>query len=253
MKRISFKENKDSKVLKLVKEVRKEQPRAGTKKVYNYIKPKLREENIKIGRDKLYATLKANDLLVERKKRYSKTTYSNHEYAVAPNRIKELEVTKPNQVFVSDITYITLKRCFAYLFLVTDAFSRKIVGFHLTLDLTHHSALLALHMALSSVKDSDDIIHHSDRGSQYCCHEFLRYLKDHNMCSSMTDESHCYQNAIAERVNGILKDEFKLDAVFEDFGQALRAVVRAINIYNTKRAHWSLDLHTPDEVYSKAA
>lgn len=192
-------------------------------------------------------------MLVERKKSYHKTTYSDHDYAIAPNRIKGLEINQSNQVFVSDITYLTLKGRFAYLFLVTDAFSRKIVGFHLSFDLTHHSALLALEMALSSIKDPTGIICHSDRGCQYCCHEFLKYLNENKMLSSMTDASHCYQNAIAERVNGILKDEFNLDAVFENFAQAHRAVVKAIVIYNTKRGHWSLGLKTPQAVYSKAA
>ena len=192
--------------------------------------------------------------MVRRKKSFSKTTYSNHDYAVAPNRVKDLEVTAPKQVLVSDITYIRMARKeFAYLFLVTDRFSRKIMGYHLSRDLTHHSALLALDNAVQKMGDVTGAIHHSDRGCQYCCHEYLRYLDEKQMLASMTDESHCYQNAVAERVNGILKDEFNLDAVFDNFDQMQRAVARAIIVYNTRRTHWSLDLRTPQEVYQQAA
>jgi putative transposase len=233
--------------------VRQFQKRVGVKKIYSHIKPALAREKVKLGRDKLFDLLRAEDLLVERKKRYQRTTYSNHNYAVAPNRIKNLEISHPNQVFVSDITYVTLKNRFAYLFLVTDAYARKIVGYHLSLDLDHNGALLALDMALRKVKDPRGIIHHSDRGCQYCCHEFLQYLAAYGMCSSMTDEAHCYQNAIAERVNGILKDEFDVDLVFDNFNLALSAIRRAIKIYNTKRLHWALDLKTPEAIYQATA
>lgn len=239
--------------LKLVREVRKDEPRTGTRKLHDRIQPKLRLVGQSIGRDKLFETLRDEEMLVKPKKRFQKTTYSNHSYAVAPNRMKESVITRPNQAFVSDITYITLAHGFAYLFLVTDAYSRKIVGYHLSRDLSHYSALLALSMALAGISDSSGILHHSDRGCQYCCHEFLRYLAEHKMLSSMTDESHCYQNAIAERVNGILKDEFNLDAVFSSFQDAKRIIPHAIFIYNSKRTHWSLGLQTPEEVYARAA
>ena len=251
--RLANHKDTSTRIVELVRQVRRDQPRVGTKKAYSHIKPTLQRETLKCGRDKLFDILRANDMLVVRKKRYEKTTYSEHDYAVAPNRIKDIEVTEPNKVYVSDITYIRIKSSFAYLFLVTDAFSRKIVGFHLSRDLTHHSALLALNMATSHLSDPRGIIHHSDRGCQYCCHEFLDFLQQLNMASSMTDSSHCYQNAIAERVNGILKDEFSLDAVFTDFDSAKRAVVRAVLVYNTKRLHWSLGLKTPNQIHQLAA
>lgn len=192
-------------------------------------------------------------MLISPKKRFQKTTQQNRDYAVAPNLIKDLVVERPNQVFVSDITYITLARGFAYLFLTTDVFARKIVGYHLSRDLSHHSALLALDMALRGVSNIDGLIHHSDRGCQYCCHEFLEFARSYGIRSSMTDEMHCYQNAIAERVNGILKLELNLDAVFPDFKTAKAAVEKAIHVYNSKRTHWSLGLKTPDQVYQLAA
>lgn len=240
-------------VLRLVKEIRVDEPRTGTRKLHDRIAAPLKVLGTTIGRDKLFDTLREEHMLVTRKKRYQKTTYSKHEYAVAPNRIKELEITKPNQVLVCDITYVALNRGFAYLFLVTDAFSRKIVGSHLSRDLTHYSALLALDNALQGIKDPRGVIHHTDRGCQYCCHEFMAFLKLRGILSSMTDESHCYQNAIAERVNGILKDEFNVDATFSTFDLALVAVKKAVRIYNTKRTHWSLNLGTPEEVYAQAA
>jgi len=129
----------------------------------------------------------------------------------------------------------------------------RIAGYHVSRDLTHYSAILALDNAIRFMGDVKGTIHHSDRGCQYCCHEFLKYLGEHNMLSSMTDDCHCYQNAIAERVNGILKDEFNLDAVFETFKELQLAVAKAIFVYNTKRTHWSLGLKTPEQVYKEAA
>ncbi len=155
---------------------------------------------------------------------------------------------------VSDITYVRLGASgFVYLFLVTDMWSRKIVGWHLSRDLSHHSALIALDNAVQVLGDVIGIVHHSDRGCQYCCHEYLAYLASVKMLPSMTDDNHCYQNAVAERVNGILKDEFNIDAVFVSFIDAHKAVATAIEVYNTKRTHWSLSLQTPDQVFLKAA
>lgn len=244
------KTRKDAVVLKLVDNLRQDQPRVGTRKLYQH----LSEQGIGVGRDRLFDVLRNADRLVRRKKRFEKTTYSKHVYAVAPNLIQGKAVRRPAQVLVSDCTYLRLAGGkFAYLFLVTDAYSRKILGFHLSRDLSHYSALLALDNARTELHDTNGVIHHSDRGCQYCCHEYLAFLKKYGMEPSMTNESHCYQNAIAERVNGILKDEFNLDAVFLSFEQMLSAVRNAIKVYNTKRMHWSLGLKTPAEVYLKAA
>lgn len=211
------------------------------------------KEDISVGRDKFFMLLKEHDLLVKRRKKGTRTTYSNHEYAVSPNRIKKLSVTAKDQVFVSDITYLRLEKRFYYLFLMTDLYSRKIVGYYLSDNLKHDGALKALAMALRGVKNSKGIIHHSDRGCQYCCHEFIKQLNKRGMLSSMTDESHCYQNAVAERVNGILKDEFFLDSVFPNKWSMQSAVKQAILVYNNVRLHYSLGLNTPNSVYKNAA
>lgn len=237
-------------MLKIVDEIREDEPRVGTRKLQNRLISSGRE----IGRDFLFSLLRRTDRLIKPKKSFVKTTYSQHSYVIAPNRIKMLTVTAPKQVLVSDITYIRIARGeFAYLFLVTDKFSRRIVGYHISRDLTHYSALLALDNAIKFMGDVAGTIHHSDRGCQYCCHEFLKYLGEHKMLSSMTDESHCYQNAIAERVNGILKLELNLDAIFENFKELKFAAAKAIMVYNTKRTHWSLGLKTPEQVYREAA
>lgn len=207
-----------------------------------------------IGRDKLFTLLREKGRLVKRKKRATRTTYSRHSYAVAPNRLKGMDVTAPRQVVVSDITYLRVGvREFAYLFLVTDLYSRKIVGWHLSRDLSHNAALIALDNAVQLMGDVTGLVHHSDRGCQYCCHEYLRYLGAVGMVPSMTDENHCYQNAVAERVNGILKGDFNLDAVFISFTAAQQAVNRTVTVYNTIRTHWSLGLRTPDSVYQDKA
>ena len=207
----------------------------------------------RIGRDRLCALLRTTGRLVQRKPRYTRTTYAQHGYAVAPNRLKPTRVTAPRQVVVSDITYLRLTHTFVYLFLVTDLFSRKIVGWHVSRDLSHHAAVIALQRAIDTLGDVHGVLHHSDRGSQYCCHDYLQQLAAVRMLPSMTDENHCYQNAVAERVNGILKDEFDLDAVFPSVSAVVHAVERAITIYNTVRTHWSLDLQTPDHVFYQAA
>ena len=240
-------------LLKLVENERGEQPRVGTRKLLRHIQPGLRRAGFSVGRDKLFEILREERLLVRPKRRFSKTTYSRHRYTVSANLVKDFEIIRPNQVWVSDITYLSVGKGFAYLFLVTDARSRRIVGHHFSRDLSHYSALLALDVAVSAVENANGIIHHSDWGCQYCCHEYMNYLERHGMLSSMTDEAHCYQNAIAERVNGILKDEFDLDAHFIDFEQARSAVEKAIKVYNAKRLHFSLKLRTPQEVYAKTA
>lgn len=237
-------------VLKVVRHIREDEPRIGTRKLQD----RLEKQKKVIGRDKLFSLLREHRLLVPPKRSPVKTTYSRHSYAVAPNRVKNLTVTAPNQVFVSDITYLFIKQEKpAYLFLVSDLHSRKILGHHVTRDMSHYSAVLALNKALEQISDSSGIIHHSDRGSQYCCHEYLKELGRHQMIPSMTDENHCYQNAVAERINGILKIDLAMDQLFESFEHMQGELEKAISVYNHKRTHWSLNLKTPQEVYSQAA
>lgn len=237
-------------MIERVDEIRKDEPRVGTRKLQH----RLKSMGLAVGRDRLFSLLREQGRLVKRKKRYCKTTYSRHGYAVAPNRLRRMDVTAPRQAVVSDITYVRVgAKGFAYLFLVTDLYSRKIVGWHLSRDLSHHAALIALDSAVRALGDVTGIVHHSDRGCQYCCHEYLQYLGSVQMIPSMTDENHCYQNAVAERVNGILKDEFDIDGVFPSLIEAQAAVGTAIKVYNTKRTHWSLELRTPEDVYQQAA
>lgn len=225
----------------------------GGRKLYAALKDELRTAGVLLGRDRFFGVLQQHGMLVKTKRRWQKTTHSRHRYAVAPNRIRELRVTQANQVFVADITFISLKRGFCYLFLITDLNSRKIVGYKLARDMSHRGALAALEMATRGVKNTEGIIHHSDRGCQYCCFDFMDALTAKKMLSSMTDDDHCYQNAVAERVNGILKLEYFLDSTFTSIEQAQGAVNDAIRIYNSERPHWSLNLQTPDQVYSMAA
>lgn len=229
---------------------RRAQPRVGTRK----LQVALAAAGVPVGRDQLFTCLRETSRLVKRKRRGTQTTYAKHGYAVAPNRLKTMTVTAPRQVVVSDITYLRIaRRDFAYLFLVTDLYSRCIVGWHLSRDLSHHAAVIALAAAAEALGPVTGVVHHSDRGSQYCCHDYLAQLHTLRMLPSMTDENHCYQNAVAERVNGVLKDEFDLDADFPSFRDAQAAVAQAIATYNTVRMHWSLQLQTPHAVFHHAA
>jgi transposase InsO family protein len=248
--REEFYRKRDELIVREVKEFRREQPRSGGKKTLSCLRRALEQKNALIGRDRFFKVLRANHLLVKRRRKLPRTTYSRHSYAVQPNLLKKLALTGPEQAFVADITYLRLRSSFAYLFLITDAWSRKIVGYHVSTSLSHEGAKKALNMAQKNLGNLHGVIHHSDRGVQYCCHEFLDHLKKHGMRSSMTDENHCAQNALAERMNGILKDEYFLDLPFKVLPTIKVAVNDSVRIYNTKRPHWSLQLRTPDEVHN---
>lgn len=239
-------------VIRLVQKVRRYQPRIGGKKLYKLLKADLSEMDVRVGRDRFFELLGKNDLLVKRKKKYVKTTESWHYYHKYKNRLKEKQITGAHQAYVSDITYLRTQKGFVYLFLQTDAFSRMITGWHLSHSLAIEGAVEALKMSLRQCRDPYEVIHHSDRGIQYCCKEYVALLKKHNMIISMTEENHCYENAMAERVNGILKGEFLLDEEFPDKESALKAVREAIETYNTRRPHWSLQLSTPMQIHFAA-
>lgn len=240
-------------VVEKVREWRKKLPRSGGRKMHKLTREELAREGIVIGRDSFFKILGKNGLLVKRRKKCPKTTYSGHQYAVQPNLLKQMEVLAPLQVLVADATYIRLERGFCYLFLLTDVYSRKIVGYCLSRTLEHKAAVKALEMAYLEVGSLEGVVHHSDRGVQYCCHEFLKALAEKKMVSSMTDADHCAQNALAERMNGILKDEFYLDMRFVNYEQARRAVEQAVWLYNFERPHLSLHLETPNAFYKRAA
>jgi transposase InsO family protein len=245
--------NDDRKALDIVMSRRRILPREGVRKLYKAIKAELDAKRIKIGRDKLFDLLRTNQLLVKPKKAYHRTTNSNHRFYTHKNLIKDFVPTAANQVWVSDITYIRTLRGFCFLALITDAFSRKIVGYDLSNSLELSGSIRALKMALKKLPRNHRLIHHSDRGSQYCSHQYVKLLKKKEIRISMTQENHCYENAIAERVNGILKDEFYLDSCFIDKYYARKCARDAINNYNTYRLHLSLNYKTPNQVHKMVA
>jgi len=239
-------------IKQLVQTERAVQPRIGGLKLYHQLKTELEKAGVRIGRDRFFKVLKHQRLLLKALRKSPQTTNSRHNLPVFTNLIKDLYLTGANQVWVSDITYIRTHDDFAYLSLITDKSSRKIVGYHLGRTLTAQETLKALKMAVKEMPKGIFPIHHSDRGSQYCSHEYVNYLKDCNMRISMTEDNHCAENALAERVNGILKQEYFLSNEFRDFKQAHRAVTEAVNLYNTRRLHRSLKLRTPEEVHRAA-
>ena len=192
-------------------------------------------------------------MLIHRKKAYHKTTNSFHRFYKYRNIVKDMEITRPNQVWVSDITYIRTINGFCYLALITDMYSRKIVGYDLSNSLELAGCVRALQKALKQSGKRSPQVHHSDRGIQYCSNPYTQILKRKGIEISMTEENHCYENAIAERVNGILKDEFYLDQTFDSIQHAKRATKSAIDLYNQIRLHVSLDYKTPEMVYTNAA
>lgn len=229
-------------------------PRIGTRKLYYMLNNTLEKHRIKMGRDKLFDLLAEYGLLVRRRKRRKAiTTDSDHPYRKHLNLIRELEVNRSNQLWVSDITYLTAGEDFCYLSLITDAYSRKIVGYCLHPTLKRDGPINALKMALRSLPSapSSSLIHHSDRGVQYCCYDYTVLLENNGLSISMTEKSDPYENAIAERVNGILKSEFLLDQPFVHFEEALIAVSNAIQVYNELRPHASIDYLTPNQAHDK--
>lgn len=237
-------------VVDMVQKVRRQMPRLGGKKLYHLLGKDLRQVG-SIGRDKFFDILRDNDLLVVPKRSYTRTTQSYHRFYKWTNLVRDMQVTRSNQVWVSDITYLRTLKGFVYLFLITDLYSRKIVGWSLSRSLAIKGAMEALRMALRGRKDKAlPLTHHSDRGIQYCSTDYVRMLQKANVQISMTEENHCYENSTAERVNGILKDEFYLDHTFHDYLQALKAVRSSVEIYNNKRPHWALNLLTPEQVHA---
>jgi putative transposase len=237
-------------IINRVKELRRQMPRLGGRKLQYLLSPLLVQHGIDIGRDKLFDILADNGLLVRRRKRRRvATTDSNHPYRRYPNLVKDMEVLAAERLWVSDITYISLKEDFGYLSLVTDAYSRKIVGYCLYPTLKSEGPLQALDMALGQYGNSGNLIHHSDRGCQYCCQQYTGLLQTKGIRISMTEKGDPYENAIAERVNGILKGELGLDEDFDNFEQAKEAVDKAVDIYNTLRPHASCNYMTPQQAH----
>jgi transposase InsO family protein len=237
-------------MLDLVRAERKHQPRLGVRKLYYLIHQELKAAGVKMGRDRLFEELKKAGLLVERKaSEWPRTTNFNPNLPVFKNLIKRCQVTGRNQVWVADITYIRTQEAFMYLGLITDKWSRKIVGFHLGETLETASALKALAMALKGLKGNERPIHHSDRGCQYASHAYVNRVKRAGLAMSMTEKNHSAENALAERVNGILKQEYWLDANFGTVPEARKATIQGVHLYNNRRPHTALGFKTPGTVH----
>ena len=248
-KRLAF----EQQVIALVKQRRQSLPREGVRKLLKALDNDFKQQDLKVGRDALFNILRTHNMLTLRKKPTYKTTNSLHRFYKYKNCIKDLTITKPNQVWVSDITYIRTVKGFCYLALITDMYSRKIVGYDLSNSLELTGCVRALQKALEQSDQRSPQIHHSDRGIQYCSNIYTQILIKNNIKISMTEDNHCYENALAERVNGILKDEFYLDQTFDSIQQAKLATKNAINLYNEIRLHLSLDFKTPNYVHQYAA
>ena len=233
-------------VLSIVREIRARQPRAGCRKMLREVNRRLLHlGEAPIGRDHMFALLREEHLLVKPLKRRTYTTDSYHRFRTYRNLLKTVIPSGPNQAWAGDITYLRHRKGFSYLFLLTDVSSRKIVGYHISESLAAEGALKALRMACRQKNLSQGIIHHSDRGIQYCCDAYVEELKKHKMLISMTEINHCYENSLAERVNGTLKNDLLLGEVFLNHKQAVLSTKQAIAIYNNERWHESLDYDTP--------
>lgn len=245
--KVDFEKNvREQIIVKTVRTIRVRQPRVGGRKLHKML-PVI---EFKVGRDKLFDILEKHHLLVPPLRSYRRTTNSNHRFKKHRNLIRDKEVTRPNEVFVSDITYIDTWEGFCYLVLITDLYSRKIVGWDLSNSLAIEGCQRAARMALSGIKNCTNLTHHSDRGLQFCSSGFIEILRKYNVEISMTEENHVYENAVAERVNGILKTEFSLGQKLKSLEVAKRMVEEAIKIYNHERLHTSLNYRTPAELYA---
>lgn len=240
-------------VLELVRQIRGRHPRMGGRKLYELLKKTFAGMGIKVGRDTLFGILRDHELLIEPKRNFTVTTKSFGRFYQYKDHYNDQTFTSPNQAWVSDITYIRVGEGFEYLSLITDAYSRKIVGWELGPSLETKWTLEALKMALKGVKTTKvGIVHHSDRGFQYTSKQYTGLLEKNKMVISMGEAGNCYDNALAERVNGILKQEYLLDRKFKDSKAALACVKQAVQLYNQERPHMALNYKAPEVVHSAA-
>lgn len=217
-----------------------------------YLIKEMSDDQMGIGRDSFYGLLRRNGLLVRRRRTRIVTTYSFHWLRKYPNLIRDLTVTRPNHVWVSDITYVRTQEGFLYLFLITDLYSRRIMGWKLAENMEADNAVKALEQAIENAGEQvNGTIHHSDRGVQYCCEDYVRVLGSQRMKISMTENGDPYENAVAERVNGILKDEWLYEMPLKNKQQTSEILKRIVVLYNENRPHLSLQYQTPDKVYNK--
>ena len=249
-KRSRTSKNKAEQVVELVENIRMKMPKIGGRKLYFILNEPLK--TLKIGRDKFFNILKANHLLITPKRSYHITTNSHHRFRKHKNLVLDYQITKPNQVWVADITYIGNRKNPSYLSLITDAYSKKIVGHYVAENLTTEGSLLALKKAINTTELKElSLIHHSDRGLQYCSDEYQKILEKNNISCSMTQNSDPYENAVAERINGILKQEFNIDKFDVETKIKRKIVEESIEIYNELRPHFSNHYLTPNQMHKQ--
>ncbi|MGB4448089.1 MAG: IS3 family transposase [Cloacibacterium sp.] len=249
-KRSRTSKNKAEQVVELVENIRMKMPKIGGRKLYFMLNEPLK--TLKIGRDKFFNILKANHLLITPKRSYHITTNSHHRFRKHKNLVLDYQITKPNQVWVADITYIGNRKKPSYLSLITDAYSKKIVGHYVAENLTTEGSLLALKKAINTTELKElSLIHHSDRGLQYCSDEYQKILEKNNISCSMTQNSDPYENAVAERINGILKQEFNIDKFDVETKIKRKIVEESIEIYNELRPHFSNHYLTPNQMHKQ--
>ena len=234
-----------------VMSVRQRLPHLGTRKLYRLLGEEFKRQGIKMGRDKLFEWLRKESLLVVSKRKYVKTTDSRGWMRQYPDLSKGLDVSAPEQLWVADITYLPTRQGYGYLHLITDAYSKRIMGYQLSNHMGASATLEALEMALGDRRYQHSLIHHSDRGLQYCSKQYTTMLKAHNIAISMTQTGSPYDNAIAERINGILKQEFGLDEPFDNLCQAKQEVHQSVMLYNTYRPHLSNGYLTPEQMHGQ--
>jgi transposase InsO family protein len=240
-------------VLELVRRERWRQPRLGGRKLLHMLRPEMSRAGVRMGRDKFLELLGRHDLLILRRPVWPRTTNSGHGFRVYPNLARDLELTLPHQLWVADITYIRTLEGFMYLCLIMDAYSRAVVGYDCSESLQVEGALRALAMAQGQLPAGASAMHHSDQGIQYCCRTYVEAVEGRGMAVSMTEQNHCYENAQAERLNGILKQEYGLGGTFARKREVGPAVVEAIGLYNRHRPHLALGYRVPQEVHGQAA
>lgn len=246
-KAITFKEEI---IVQLVKNIRAKLPQVGTRKLLFLLEPELQSHQITIGRDALFNLLAEHKLLIRQRKRKAVTTDSRHWMRKYGNLVKTLVIDRPEQLWVSDITYIRLKNEWGYLSMITDAYSRRIMGIAFRRDMLAEGCVDALQMALSNrIYPQEQLIHHSDRGSQYCSGDYVDVLSQHNIAISMTESGDPYENALAERMNGIIKNEFNLQSSSLTFEQTHELILQSVELYNTLRPHSSCNYLTPAQAH----
>lgn len=243
----------DELIVSEVLKIRKNHRHMGGRKLFELLQPFLLEHQIKMGRDRLFDVLSANYLLVRRRKKQTITTNSYHRFKRYPNLIRDFIPNAPNELWVSDITYWRIKDYFNYISFITDAYSRKIVGYHLGDSLQTAETIQALEMAISNLSEEEkkslQLIHHSDRGTQYCSNEYVKLLQSNNIGISMTENGDPLENAIAERVNGIIKEEYLNDYQVDNVREAKELLDTVIHLYNNERPHMSIGNLTPNQVH----